>query len=106
MRWSAAKVVSVIAVWFPLGHAFGGSPFDGTYTGTQTLIRAQTGSTQCNAGPYERTMRISDGKWLLNYYPAQHLTVAGSVGPQGELSGSALGPGYTITLTGNLQEAS
>jgi len=73
------------------------APFDGDYIGTMSFVR---GETKCTTSPFEKAIRVENGKWVLAYNDSG--TVIGTINSDGSTTGSGTSPSNGFTLTGRI----
>ena len=100
-----AAIILAAAVTAVPWQAALSNPYDGSYTGIQTLTRAVSaqGCTGTVGLQQQRTLAIADGKFSFMFNRAYNVLVTGVVSADGSLDGFANSSAGGTRLTGNIQ---
>jgi hypothetical protein len=101
----ALWIVVAIAAALPAWPAAAQSPFDGTYTGTQTLSESGsiTNYSKCLKGPFKRRLVVKNAIATYEYNPTYHGAVSGPVSADGDLSASDATASNGVSLSGKIE---
>jgi hypothetical protein len=77
--------------------------FDGDYVGTITLLPSSQNNNCGGAGPFQRTVRISNNRWVFSFNPTRNESISGTVNLDGSTSGFGASNSGGNALKGRIQ---